>query len=90
MTLVTGESYVVSFFNASFNGDWFYCEFNPPATMMVDPAITYVQGRWNDATGLEMPPIPGAPALRIGPNFLFNEGTPAIQAARYPPCSFSF
>jgi len=80
VTLAVGSSYVVTFFSASeaYN-DMMFGIFSMPATVTVDPAITYVQARWGwpEATF----GIPGNPTdWRIGPNFLFNEGTPAVPA----------
>lgn len=81
VTLVVGQSYVVSFFSAGDGGynDAMFGAWSTPTSVTVDPAITYVQARWGypDA-GLA---IPGNPTdWRIGPNFLFNEGTPAVPA----------
>jgi hypothetical protein len=81
VTLVTGQSYVVSFFNAIETNDRFYTEFYPPATMTIDPAITYVQGGWGwPVATFAMPNVLDPDTLRIGPNFLFTTGTVAIPA----------
>ena len=80
VTLTTGESYVVSYYSDSEGGnDWYYEHLNPPLTLTVDPAITYVQARWS------WPEVAvGIPAnltdWQIGPNFLFNEGIPPVPA----------
>ncbi len=80
VTLVTGQSYVVSFFNATMTTDRLYTEFEPPATMTVDPAITYVQGAWGWPAATFAMPVLDPDALRIGPNFQFTLGTVAIPA----------
>jgi len=80
VTLAPGTSYVVSFYSAydGFN-DWFYTDLDPPTTLTVDPAITYVQARWGwPEPALGIPPNPAL--WRIGPNFLFTEGTPPVPA----------
>ena len=81
VTLAAGSSYMVTFFSAASGyNDLFFGGFTVPTTMTVDPAITYVQAYWGwpEATF----GIPGHPTTdpRIGPNFLFNEGTPAVPA----------
>ncbi len=80
VTLAAGSHYMVSFFSASdaYN-DLFFGGYTGP-TVTVDPGITYVGAYWGwpeAAFG-----IPGHPtgAWRIGPNFLFNEGMPAVPA----------
>ncbi|HNU31696.1 MAG TPA: hypothetical protein PKN00_21065 [Sedimentisphaerales bacterium] len=76
VTLVAGETYVVSFFSASSAySDLMFTSMVD--SMTVDPAITYVQARWAHDVALA---IPANPTIywRIGPNFLFTEGAPAV------------
>ncbi len=80
VTLAAGSHYLVSFFSATnddYNDQMFFGA--PVPTVTVDPAITYVQAYWGwpDAGfGIPVYPID----WRIGPNFLFDEGTPAVPA----------
>lgn len=74
VTLMVGRAYVIAYYSDQDFSDAYFRN----ATFDVDPAITYVQGRFeNLGSGLSLPGI-GTDETRIGPNFQFVPAPPVL------------